>query len=768
MRAIIYKGLETKPSEEIKLKEGKLAPQIKHLGDCIAISGGQKCGKNYCVKKNDIITVRVYAGAPIAIVIAILAIPFVVVGIVKLVNLFQDLKKLSQRKTINRKVESLPYLGGAENQLATGQTQPVIIGEHLFTPYFIDYPLSRISGTDGRDQFTYRVYELGFKEQVIKEIKAGKASLKKFVESKPQEGKFNLDATSSLYDADGFFEITQGGEFVTEEFNKKYYHLESGTVLPKKKDGIQGELNFELPANSKYIEVAILFNGLIGYSDDGSKTSRSVEVKPQYSLDGTTWTTFAFDGATNNVFTRITQEQIRFTARETFSYSEIKNQTDIIKVRLLCPTVASTQQGYDDCYCVYVQAELFNVEESKKQNKFVAEKRLPDKQRGLSTRLGLKIKATEDNQDKLGQINVITQGIAPTPAGNWISKTPTSNPASWLYEILTSETHPLSAISKDEIDLASFTDLFSYCEDEGLEVNAVLLEARPKQQVLEMVLRLCNSVLYRNMTGQLQVATDKLNSQPIALFTSQNVLSTTIDKNLERKTDGVLINYIDSSLGYEQASYLVMHQGKEETPDSVISTVQTEGITSYEQVVKFGRRLLATETLRPKTVKVQTSLEGVFYTPMSKVLLQTETLKTGKGNGEIKKVILDDNDLITHLELYDNFEFTENETNIIVVSLNRFADSFTHTVVNFEIASADGKLIELATPISSSHVNAPKKGDTLAYGVATEPIISEMIIAGVEENANGYTLTLVDYNEAIYDTGDIPEYKPSWASDIGD
>ena len=43
-----------------------------------------------------------------------------------------------------------------------------------------------------------------------------------------------------------------------------------------------------------------------------------------------------------------------------------------------------------------------------------------------------------------------------------------------------------------------------------------------------------------------------------------------------------------------------------------------------------------------------------------------------------------------------------------------------------------------------------------------------MIIAGVEENANGYILTLVDYNEAIYDTGEIPEYKPSWASDIGD
>ena len=90
-----------------------------------------------------------------------------------------------------------------------------------------------------------------------------------------------------------------------------------------------------------------------------------------------------------------------------------------------------------------------------------------------------------------------------------------------------------------------------------------------------------------------------------------------------------------------------------------------------------GRKLLAVESLRPKTVKVQTSLEGVFYAPLSKVLLQSEALKTGVGNGEIKKVIVDENNYITHLELYDDFIFTENETNIILVSLNRFNNNFS-------------------------------------------------------------------------------------------
>jgi len=73
-------------------------------------------------------------------------------------------------------------------------------------------------------------------------------------------------------------------------------------------------------------------------------------------------------------------------------------------------------------------------------------------------------------------------------------------------------------------------------------VNMVLMESKPKQQVIESILSLCNSVLFRNLQGKIQVATDKINNQPIALFTSQNIISTTIDKNFERKSDGLLIN----------------------------------------------------------------------------------------------------------------------------------------------------------------------------------------------------------------------------------
>ena len=94
--------------------------------------------------------------------------------------------------------------------------------------------------------------------------------------------------------------------------------------------------------------------------------------------------------------------------------------------------------------------------------------------------------------------------MAPTPS-NWNAKVPTSNPSSWLVEVLTSDTHPLSAIDISELDLESFAELYNYCEDNELEVNMVLMDSKPKQQVIESILSLCNSVLFRNLQGKIQV-----------------------------------------------------------------------------------------------------------------------------------------------------------------------------------------------------------------------------------------------------------------------
>src|SRR5678810_720494 len=92
-------------------------------------------------------------------------------------------------------------------------------------------------------------------------------------------------------------------------------------------------------------------------------------------------------------------------------------------------------------------------------------------ERALSNLVGLKIKVTENNQDKLNKINMVLQSVAKTWNGStWyedsardsVNKKPTRNPASLLLEVLTSDTHKASQIKESEIDSDSFGELYEY------------------------------------------------------------------------------------------------------------------------------------------------------------------------------------------------------------------------------------------------------------------------------------------------------------------
>ena len=74
------------------------------------------------------------------------------------------------------------------------------------------------------------------------------------------------------------------------------------------------------------------------------------------------------------------------------------------------------------------------------------------------TTMGIKLKATARNEQKLKKINVISQGIARVWDGaQWSAdKRATRNPAAWALEIETSSCHPASRYDDSELDLESF------------------------------------------------------------------------------------------------------------------------------------------------------------------------------------------------------------------------------------------------------------------------------------------------------------------------
>ena len=778
MKATVYRGIGDK-HELIPFEAGKTIAECFDfdLSNAVILKNGLIANKDDILAEGDVLLIRDIPLAPVAIVAAIVAIPFVVIGIDKTVGLVKDIQKAKQMqadaeklsKSLKDEVKNIPYLRGAQNQIALGQTQPLILGQHLFTPYLATGTFSKIGGATGKDQFFHMVLQAGFAKTVIKELSCDDVVLKKWDTDEPQQGVYNFDS-GIFYDDKNKIEVVQDGSpFTTAEFNK-VIHTETPNTTIDKADSENypvGGYVFTLPKNTMAVELCILFRGLICYASDGAKLKRTVTIYPEYKIGNGAWTRFTFDqnGTASNTFSYMSLEQMRFVARKEFSFNEVKDVSEPILVRLLCDTARYEGSARDDVSLLWIQSEKYDKEQS--INNFVPEEIVGSTERALSNLVGLKIKVTENNQDKLNKINMVLQSVAKTWNGStWsVNKEPTRNPASLLLEVLTSDTHKASQIKESEIDLDSFGELYEYCEEKGFKFDIVLTEGQTKQEVCEMILENCNAILYKSITGLMTVAIDKPKENAIALFNSQNILSIENKKNIERKADGIKINYISRAGGYVNSSYLVMRDGQARTADSILIELNTQGMTEYEHIVKYARKLLASELLQPKQTIIEVGKEGIYYTPLSKVLLQHDSLKVGKGNAEVKSLIVDDYNVVG-LKLYEPVEYDENETNgMIIVGAQNGAHVFYS--LKYTALESFTDTVELVEPIPLSASNKPQQGDILSYGLIDgefAKITTEMLIIGSEPTENGHRLTLVDYNEAVYETGAIPAYEPSFTT----
>ena len=108
----------------------------------------------------------------------------------------EELKRMKNK--MRDKVTNLSYIKGASNTVATGKTEPYIIGEHLFTPYILNsggkyQGYSVIGGKNGKDQYYIVVLEGGFNKQVFRSLKSDDITLKTWSGDTPQEGVYQFD-----------------------------------------------------------------------------------------------------------------------------------------------------------------------------------------------------------------------------------------------------------------------------------------------------------------------------------------------------------------------------------------------------------------------------------------------------------------------------------------------------------------------------------------------------------------------------------------------
>ncbi len=786
---LLYEGVG-KECEKYRFT-GRIRDNVRiNFEEFIILKNGERLTPDYEVREDDIIYIRkLPKGATAAIVMAVVGVVAAVgAGVYsyiqqKKINDMNEKLQDNQRKLqAGSQVNKLPYVRGAANRMATGETFPYIIGETLFTPYKLSPDHIEVSGTDGSELFYYLILNTGFSDLVYKKLFLGNAEIKTWAGNAPQNGVYSFDQ-GTYYDDDNRIELRQTGAFVTDGFEKKiamaqymeeipHRHLPDDAT-PEEAQEIQDEweagLVKQLAGKAMGVEVIIMFDGLRRFdSDAGTWYSQSCTLQVQWTNKSNPqegdWVDFTngFDqnGTYSNVFRRNVQKQIRFCARQEFTAAQAYGKDISIRVRRTTPK--AKENARDTVYLLAVQTTCYGAGST--DSTLVPALPLVEELRDKCSRIGIKVRSTNATDGHLDSFSVIVSGCARTWDSvnhEWsLTKAPTRNLAAWVLEIETSGIHEPSRYSDSEFDLDSFGAWYEYCETMGIYADGAITSSSTKKLTIDTLVANGNAALvYNEFTGKIEVCIDSGRDYCVGLITPDNILSMNATKQVKRLADGKRVSYVNRDANYETDTITFMRDGGDYDPEhDILSPVSLSFITNYTQAFRQIWRQMAEEIARPLSVTAKLGPMGVFYRLFDCLQVQHPALSIGLGHGTIKMLGVDDNNIIKQIQLAGWVEFPESGDCGIIINC-----SSTGGVLPVQV-TGHGKtnILTLVDVIHEDDPIAPSLGDTLSFGVlndgAFDYVSQKMLITNIAPANEGCTVTLVPYNDAVYQYGALPEY----------
>jgi hypothetical protein len=263
--------------------------------------------------------VRVLPEAPAAVAAGVMIASAIVAGVAIGVAMYQMKKAQSAQSPVvqaekqrnvtnNDSGSNLPFQRGATNSLATGKSQPYVMGRHGFTPYLLTDKWYELSGPGGRDQYVTQAFECGFGQLVFEELRAGEVMLRQFPDGVPQDGDGPL--LDSAFSRGGSWEIAQDGNAFSTltQVNTRIASATSNQSIPYRSEidsGAATELILTLDPYARDVTIAISFPmGLYATNrETGEHTGTTARIGAYFSCDGgENWATmpFTFTAATGN------------------------------------------------------------------------------------------------------------------------------------------------------------------------------------------------------------------------------------------------------------------------------------------------------------------------------------------------------------------------------------------------------------------------------------------------------------------------------------
>lgn len=712
--------------------------------------------------------------------------------------------------------ESVPSLKGAKNSSQKGKPVPVTIGQSRFTPMIAGSTYTSIGGTDGEFQYMHTLYMLGYNDIAVGAIKLGEKDLAtngfkeiynngnytvEVDESKMiLNGTVDVDTKSSVFtDSNPQIEIQNENEVSLYPQKVVQENINSQLICTKDAEGNLQKLKFDRFSDScpHIVEIEFYCESLISYDSNGNKKDASVEVAIGVSFDaGKNYEPFSQITGSNSYFpvsfdskdveagmngalglstiTRAKNKNMRFVARRELTYEEaVKVMTEgqnVLNLRIEKRNEDSADGNTNNrIILAAIRTWTFDKEETKSQSKIVPQSPVEGRLRKKTTRLALKIKATENLGGQIDALNLMQISKCRTwdsESKTWsVNKSISTNPASNVLNIMQHKMLGSHVYSDDKIDLYALGELYEFCEQKEFSCGGVLTSRKKLSEIIDNILRGCRAV--RTLNGnKYSVFIDKPCNYPVCVLNNHNILNTGIsnEKEFRQLPDGYKIKFINKNIGYDEDEIYVMFNNNIsfDDPEAVIESVDMPWITDVKQAWKNAWYEYAKVKLRPELWNRKVGPEGNLIEIGSLVEIQDDTISVGIGDGGYIREIKTEGDYITGFIIDSDIDIPDNTSRYGAKIISSGDYEPKTNTFELEVSEAGcSREFKFKNPVSVEE-DAVCVDDLVSFGYFENETISAICL-GKKGNGDGtFDITLVPYSEDVYtadETESVPEFN---------
>ena len=769
---------------------------------------GNRKDCDYILQDGDLCTLRQYAGATVG---TFLGFDWLVHGMDwSKTWTAKGMKKLSKwlvgdynaADSGSDEGKKTPTISGCRNASALDKPVPLVLGKTYMTPYIIGEPYLTIdTSTDAGKPTFHAAYLVGYKDLDIKDISLGVFKIAANTEN-VMDGYPAVMSGSGAHFAPSRYapsvEIRQGASELAL-YPQKVVQEEHGAKIcgfNRLTSSYDYYRTFSAPYPHK-VEVQIRFpNGLVLYDEKSKKQNWETWIRIGMSKDGgVTWEPFAtFARATSgsdrdndrvSIFRRKTADEMTFVATRTFSYSEVKDLANgVLELRIKAQPngayIENKEHFVNDVCIDYVRTWCFDPDKSAAQSTIVPQRLLEERVRNRTARIAFTIKAEEEAQGVLDQLNCICTSKARTWNGTAWSNTltPTNNPASLLLLAMQGACRGNKAYPDSRIDFDSLGAFYEWCADttkvgDGLprfSCNGAVINKTKSIDLFKQIVNCGRGALVID-GDQYGVAIDApkdTSNDVVHIINEQNILDERNSKEFDEKPDGFECRFVNALKYWKADSLVVWFDTTKPLSERVTEPVEYPFITDAKRVVRQAWYDYAIRKLRPETWERKVSDDGNLVNIGSLIEIQGSSISVGIGQGaEITNIITQGN-YITGIVTDGQFDVADisKEYGVRIEAADGTSVPY---VLKCKLAFTSPGVYHILTfdsPLSLDATRQPHIGDIVSFGLY-EAETALALCLGKKANGDGtFNLFLVPYQAGVYtaETGKVPEYDSKLTS----